>query len=128
MRLTFIALALMIGLGISDASAQQSSPLVGKWVGTIEGQHVTTDSSRSLIINSVNRDGTADVLWGITEPLNKVPVRVTGDDVMVTALAGIVQLRRQGDQLVGTFTVTQESGRRSQAGQVYPVTLSRAKP
>jgi hypothetical protein len=56
--------------------------------------------------SSVGRDGTADALWGIAEPAKKVSVKVVGDDITVTAPAGVVRLHKQGDRLVGTFTVT----------------------
>jgi hypothetical protein len=116
------------------AAAEQPSPLIGKWCGKIEGQHMSIDGSRCLIVNSVDRDGTANAIWGGRNP-RRCPAQAGGDDITMIAPAGIVRLRRQWHQLVGTFTVTWENGgagrpssaesARYYSGQVYPVTLSR---
>jgi len=118
----------IIGLRVAVAAAESSSPFVGRWVGTMEGEHITISSTRILVVKDVSRDGTADVLWGGENPPNKVPAQVATDNITVMAPRGVARLKLQGDQLIGTFTVTlQTTSQRSQVGQVYQVTLSRTK-
>ncbi len=94
--------------------------LVGLWKGSIAGYTPPEGPARTLNVAGVADGGIATAAWGLQTARNfgSTNVTVNGDNVTVTTSANSrVELRRDGNQLVGTFTLVN--------GRAYEVVLSR---
>jgi hypothetical protein len=122
MIFAFIVLFL---LGYQNASAQQtqSSWLIGRWDGNIEGFIGQGGPARTLRVNRISADGTIVSLWGIPpQTRGRAEVKVDGSQVKVFVPSSkvTVELTRESDDVV-VGKITFENGRE------FPIKLTKTK-
>jgi hypothetical protein len=101
------------------ASAEQGDWLVGEWSGVIGNWDNPGSPERFMSIKSIQPNGMATGSWSVTpEKPNKASITVNGEQISVITIANVrVQLKRDGEKLVGTFTL--------ENGKSYPVALTK---
>jgi hypothetical protein len=90
------------------ALAQDKSHwLVGTWQGSFLDHTGRDGSARTLVVKSVNADGTVDAGWAATgtPKIGNATVKVSGDNVTVkTSEGSTVEIARTGDGVLrGSF-------------------------
>jgi hypothetical protein len=119
------AFIVLLLLGYQNASAQQtqSSWLIGRWDGNIEGFTGQGGPARMLRVNNISADGTIVSLWGIPfQSRGRAEVKVDGSHVKVFVPSSkvTVELTREGDDvLVGKITFV--------SGRGHPIKLTKTK-
>src|SRR5262245_12238794 len=122
--MVFVFIVLLL-FGYQDASAQQSqsSWLIGRWDGNIEGFTGQGGSARTLRVNRISADGAIVSLWGIPpQTRGRAEVKVGGSQVKVFVPFSkvTVELAREGDNvLVGKITL--------EDGREFPIKLTKTK-
>lgn len=108
-----------------DAAARAAASqhwLVGVWKGTIAGYAPPEGPQRVFTVDAVAPDGTAVAGWALESASNYQNTKATVRDDRVTVITSAnsrVELRRDGDRLVGTFTLAN--------GRTYNVVLTRSE-
>ena len=125
MKQSMAVAVVMVLFGHQVASAQQtqSSWLIGRWNGNIEGFTGQGAPARMLRVHSISAEGAIVSLWGVPPQTRaRAEVKVDGSQVKVFVPVSkvTVELTREGDDvLVGKITFV--------SGREHPIKLTKTK-
>ena len=125
MKQSMAVAVVMVLFGYQVASAQQtqSSWLIGRWNGNIEGFTGQGEPARMLRVHSISAEGAIVSLWGVPPQTRaRAEVKVDGSQVKVFVPVSkvTVELTREGDDvLVGKITFV--------SGREHPIKLTKTK-
>jgi hypothetical protein len=119
----FVVFVLLIGHQVASAQQTQSSWLIGRWDGNIEGFTGNAGSARTLRVHDISAEGAAVSLWGVPpQTRGRAELKTDGSQVrvFVASSKSIVELTREGDEvLVGKIVLA--------SGREFPIKLTKTK-
>jgi hypothetical protein len=113
----------LLGYQVTHAQQTQSSWLIGRWDGNIEGFTGQAGSARTLRVHDISAEGAIVSLWGIPpQTRGRAEVKTDGLQVrvFVPSSKSTVELTREGDEvLLGKIVLAN--------GREFPIKLTKTK-